>query len=66
MTMEITDTQRGIKVEETATDPAVVKIIQAHAEVVSKFAALGFEEARKEHPVAVERRSRMKCGLLVP
>ena len=54
MVMEITNTDRGVKVVETATDPVVVKIIQAHAEVVSKFAAHGFEEARKEHPVPVE------------
>ena len=54
MVMEITNTERGVKVVETATDPAVVKIIQAHAEVVTKFAAHGFEEARKEHPLPVE------------
>ena len=51
MKMEITNTAQGVKVIETADDPAVVKIIQAHAEVVTKFVEKGYEEARKEHPV---------------
>ncbi|MEZ6143046.1 MAG: hypothetical protein R3B84_20980 [Zavarzinella sp.] len=51
MKMEITKTKTGVKVVETAEDPAVVKVIQAHAEVVSKFVANGFDEAHKEHPL---------------
>lgn len=51
MKLEITKSAKGVKVLETSDDPAVVKVIQAHAEVVSKFVEKGFEEARKEHPV---------------
>ena len=51
MKMEITNTEKGVKVVETAEDAAVVKIIQAHAEVVSKFVEKGFDEAHKEHPL---------------
>jgi hypothetical protein len=38
-------------VVETADEAEVVKVIQAHADVVSKFVEKGFEEARKAHPV---------------
>jgi len=51
MKMAITNTEKGVKVVETADDAAVVKIIQAHAEVVSKFVEKGFDEAHKEHPL---------------
>ncbi len=51
MKMVIEKAEKGVKVTETSDDPAVVKIIQAHAAVVSKFVAHGFEEAHKEHPV---------------
>jgi len=49
--MEITNTAKGARVIETSDDPYVVKLIQAHAEVVSKFVANGFGEARQNHPV---------------
>ncbi len=49
MKMTIENTKTGVKVVETSEEAAVVKIIQAHADVVSKFAEKGFEEARKEH-----------------
>ena len=52
MKMEITDTAKGVKVTETSDDAEVVKIIQAHADVVTKFVEKGFEEAHKEHPVS--------------
>ena len=51
MKMEITNTVKGVKVVETSDDPAVVGVIQAHADVVSKFVEKGFEEAHKAHPV---------------
>lgn len=51
MKMEITKTPRGVKVVETSDDPNVVKIIQAHAEVVTKFVEKGFDEAHRAHPV---------------
>ena len=47
--MEIENTTGGVTVIETSKDPAVVKLIQAHAEVVSGFAKHGFDEARKNH-----------------
>ncbi|VTR97902.1 Uncharacterized protein OS=Planctomyces brasiliensis (strain ATCC 49424 / DSM 5305 / JCM 21570 / NBRC 103401 / IFAM 1448) GN=Plabr_2496 PE=4 SV=1 [Tuwongella immobilis] len=51
MKMEITRTEKGVKVVETSDQPDVVRIIQAHAEVVSRFVKHGFAEAEKEHPV---------------
>lgn len=51
MEMAITNTDKGVKVVETSDDPAVVTIIQAHAEVLTKFVEKGFDEARKEHPL---------------
>lgn len=50
MTLVIEKTEKGVKVVETADDAEVVKVIQAHAEVVSKFVEKGFDEAHKEHP----------------
>lgn len=49
MTVEKTD--KGVKVTETSKDKEVVKLIQAHAEVVSQFVKDGFDEAHKNHPV---------------
>ena len=51
MKMVIEKTEKGVKVTETSDEGEVVKIIQAHAEVVSKFVESGFDEAHKEHPV---------------
>jgi hypothetical protein len=44
-------TARGVRVVETSTDAYVVKLLQAHAEVVSKFLANGRPEMMKNHPV---------------
>jgi uncharacterized protein len=44
-------TPKGIRVVETSTDPYVVKLIQAHAEVVSQFIKNGRAEAMKNHEV---------------
>jgi hypothetical protein len=44
-------TPKGVKVVETSSDPYVVKLIQAHADVVTAFIANGRAEAMKDHPV---------------
>lgn len=49
MTMEETD--RGLRVRETSSDPYVVELIQSHARVVSAFIENGRAEMRKNHPV---------------
>jgi uncharacterized protein len=49
--IEITDTEKGVRVIETSDDPHVAKLIQAHAEVVSKFIENGPAEVRRNHPV---------------
>lgn len=51
ITMKHEDTAKGVRVIETSDDPAVVKLIQAHATVVSGFVERGFAEAMKNHPV---------------
>jgi len=58
MKMVIEKTQKGVKVTETSDEAAVVKIIQAHAEVVSKFVKNGFDEAHKEHPVPAKAKEK--------
>ena len=49
MQLEVTD--KGVKVIETSDDPHVVRLIQAHARVVSAFLENGHAEVRKNHPV---------------
>jgi uncharacterized protein len=49
--MQHENTEKGARVTETSDDPAVVKLIQAHAKVVSGFVERGFAEAMKNHPV---------------
>lgn len=44
-------TPKGVRVVETSSDPYVVKLIQAHADVVSAFIANGHSEMMKNHPV---------------
>ena len=44
-------TAGGVRVVETSKDAYVVKLLQAHAEVVSAFLANGMSEAMKNHPV---------------
>lgn len=51
ITMSVENTEKGVRVIETSDDPTVVALIQAHAAVVSKFVAHGFEEAHRNHPV---------------
>ncbi len=49
--MTVEKTEKGVRVKETSDDPFTVKLIQAHAEVVSRFVKYGFDEARKVHAV---------------
>lgn len=51
--MKYEHTATGIRVIERSDDPYVVKLIQAHAEVISAFIANGMAEAMKNHPVPV-------------
>ena len=44
-------TAKGVRVIETSADPYVVKLIQAHADVVDAFVANGRSEMMKNHPV---------------
>ena len=44
-------TTGGVRVIETSKDAFVVKLLQAHAEVVSAFLANGMSEMMKNHPV---------------
>ena len=54
--MEITKTDKGVRVVEISADPYVVKLIQAHAAVVDLFVAHGFDEARQNHAVPSQGR----------
>ncbi|MFN3194117.1 MAG: DsrE family protein [Aureliella sp.] len=49
--MKHEETKNGVRVIETSEDPHVVKLIQAHAKVVSGFVERGFAEAMKNHAV---------------
>jgi hypothetical protein len=44
-------TAGGVRVIETSKDAYVVKLLQAHADVVSAFLANGMSEMMKNHPV---------------
>jgi hypothetical protein len=44
-------TRDGVRVSETSEDPYVVKLLQAHADVVSAFIANGRSEMMKNHPL---------------
>lgn len=51
VSMKVEKIEKGVKVKETSKDPYVAKLIQAHAEVVSKFIENGYDEAHKSHAV---------------
>jgi ubiquinone/menaquinone biosynthesis C-methylase UbiE/intracellular sulfur oxidation DsrE/DsrF family protein len=51
ITMEVVNTEKGVRVKETSDDPTVARLIQAHASVVSLFVTSGFDEAHKNHPL---------------
>jgi len=56
VTMEVTDTDHGVRVLETSADPYVASLIQAHADVVSAFIANGHEEVRRNHQPPAQAR----------
>lgn len=47
--MTLEKTKKGIRVTETSEDPWAVRLIRAHAQVVSAFVKNGFAEARRNH-----------------
>ena len=49
--MSYEETEKGVKVSESSSDPMVAGLIKAHAEVVSLFVKNGFDEAEKNHAV---------------
>jgi uncharacterized protein YdcH (DUF465 family) len=49
--MQIRNLPNGVETIETSDDANVVKLIQAHGEVVSAFVREGFEAARRESPL---------------
>jgi hypothetical protein len=49
-------TAGGVRVVETSADPYVVKLLQAHADVVSAFIANGRSEMMKNHPLPPRER----------
>ncbi len=51
ISMQITETEKGVRVIETSPHPYVVKLIQEHARVVSNFVKFGHSEAMKNHSV---------------
>ncbi len=52
--MTVENTEKGVRVKETSTDPRVARLIQSHARVVSLFVKHGFDEAHKNHPVPTD------------
>jgi intracellular sulfur oxidation DsrE/DsrF family protein len=59
-------TARGVKVVATSSDPRVVRLVQAHAGVVSKFVERGFAEAHEAHEVPGESKERKGSALQFP
>ncbi|MCA9248209.1 MAG: hypothetical protein KDA42_13870 [Planctomycetales bacterium] len=49
--MHVEKTPNGVRVRETSQNPYAVKLIQAHAEVVSLFVRNGHAEVQKNHEV---------------
>jgi len=49
ITMQISKTQRGVRVVETSSDAYVVKLMQSHAQGVSEFVAEGMSSMHKSH-----------------
>jgi intracellular sulfur oxidation DsrE/DsrF family protein len=49
--MDVSKTDKGVRVREISADPYVTKLIKAHAKVVSGFVERGFKEAMKNHTV---------------
>lgn len=51
ISMKVEQTKKGVRVIETSIDPHVVKLIQAHADVLDLFIANGHAEVQKNHAV---------------
>lgn len=51
ITMTVENTDKGVRVVETSTNPYVTKLIRAHAAVVTKFIAEGRREMHVDHAV---------------
>jgi uncharacterized protein YcbX len=49
--MAVTLLPNGVEVVETSEDANVVKLIQAHGQIVSLFSQRGFEQARQTSPL---------------
>ncbi len=49
--VEMRVTDDGMNVRETATDPWVVQLLQAHAEVVDLCLSVGWDEVQRPHPL---------------
>jgi hypothetical protein len=49
ISMKVAQTEKGVRVTETSTDPYVARLIQAHADVVNLFVANGQAEVQKNH-----------------
>jgi hypothetical protein len=47
--MQVTKTEKGVKVIETSNDPYVVKLIQLHAHGVSEFVKIGPSSMHQRH-----------------
>jgi hypothetical protein len=56
-------TVRGVRVRETSADPEVVKLIQAHADVVTIYSQGYVRDARNDMQCAdVSARTQAPCG----
>ncbi len=53
--MEIVNTEKGVKVIETTTDPYVVKLLHSHSDGVSEFVAEGMAVMHKRHELPGEK-----------
>jgi uncharacterized protein len=51
ITMQATNTAKGVRVKETSKDPGAAKLIQEHARVVTAFLANGHSEMMRDHPI---------------
>ncbi len=54
--MEVTLLPNGVLVEERSDDPNVVRLIQAHGQIVSLFSARGFAQAQEASPLPEDYR----------
>jgi hypothetical protein len=48
VTMQYTETEKGVKIVETSDDPETVMLLKSHAEGVSEFVREGFEASKRE------------------